>query len=134
MTTFSWGNAQQYSPLVLAYIGDGVHSAYVRARLAAGSTKNAHQLHMCAARFVRAEAQCAAVHKIMDKLTDKELSVYKRGRNAKSATAPKHADMAEYRHATGFEALIGYLYIDGQAQRLDYILDEAFKASEEIGG
>jgi ribonuclease-3 family protein len=117
-----------YNPLVLAYIGDSLYDVYVRSRLIAeNGDLSAHKLHVEAIRYVKAHGQSAAVLAIEDKLTEEELQVMKRGRNAKS-TPPKNADMTDYRYATGFEALIGYLYLEGKEDRLKEVLNMAYDA------
>lgn len=117
----------EYAPLVLAYIGDGVYEIYVRSRiLAENPDMPAHKLHKTVVGYVKAHAQCVSVHSIEELLTEKEEEIYKRGRNAKSNTSPKNADLTEYRHATGFECLIGYLYLCKEAERLEYLMDKAF--------
>ena len=88
----------------------------------------AYKLHKVAIGFVKAHAQSESIEHILPLLTDAEEEVYKRGRNAKSPTVPKNADVTEYRRATGFEALIGFLYLDGQSERLEYLMMNAFDA------
>lgn len=113
---------EQYSPLVLAYMGDAVYELYVRKMLVERANMQVDKLHKSAIKIVRAEAQCEAFKKIEDKLTEQEIAVYKRGRNAKSSV-PKHSSVIEYRIATGLEALIGYIYMSGDQNRLDYIMN-----------
>ena len=115
----------QYSPLVLAYIGDAVYELYIRNMLIQKGNVPVHKLHQQATQYVKAKAQSESLHIIESHLTEEELAVFKRGRNAKSATVPKNADMNEYRHATGFEALIGFLYLSGENERLRYLLELA---------
>lgn len=119
--------ASLYSPLVLAYIGDSVYELFTRKKvLAENSSMPAHKLHKENVKYVKAKAQSDAVERIEPVLSEKELSIYKRGRNAKSATVPKNADLADYRRATGFEALLGYLELSGQKERLLEIMELAF--------
>ena len=115
-------DANQYSPLVLAYLGDAVYELYVRKKLISIANMQVDKLHKAAVGYVKAEAQSEAYRKIEDLLTEQEIAVYKRGRNTKSAV-PKHATVADYRAATGLEALIGYIYILGDTERLDYIMN-----------
>lgn len=126
MTRFLFDDAKSYSPLVLAFIGDGVQNLYVRSRLVSEKKDKVHYLHKRASDFLRASGQRLAIDSIMEHLTEGEQTIYKRGRNAKSQTVPKNADVTDYRHATGFEALLGYLYIKGEEERLNLILDMAF--------
>ncbi len=114
--------AEQYSPLVLAYMGDAVYELYVRNMLISKANTQVDKLHKAAVKIVKAEAQCEAFRKIEDLLTEKEIAVFKRGRNTKSSV-PKHSSVAEYRTATGLEALIGYIYLTGDKNRLDYIMN-----------
>lgn len=121
-------NPSLYSPLVLAYIGDAVFEVYTRQKLLSiHPDMPAHKLHKENIRYVNAKAQSCGMEAVLPLLTELELSVYKRGRNAKSATVPKHADLADYRRATGFEALLGYLNLSGQAERLNDIMEKAFE-------
>lgn len=117
----------QYPPLVLAYIGDGVYEVYVRSRLLAENPElPAHKLHVLAIRRVKAHAQSNSMLTVEPMLSEEEEAVYKRGRNAKSATVPKNADVADYRRATGFEALVGFLYLKGEQNRLEEIMEAAY--------
>ena len=113
---------EQYSPLVLAYMGDVVYELYVRKMLVLKANTQVDKLHKSAVQIVKAEAQCEAFRKIEHELTEKEIAVFKRGRNTKSVV-PKHSSVAEYRTATGLEALIGYIYLTGDTNRLDYIMN-----------
>lgn len=117
----------QYAPLVLAYIGDGVYEVYVRSRLLAEAPDlPAHKLHKLATARVKAHAQSNSVQFLEPLFTEEELAAYKRGRNAKSATVPKHAELMDYRRATGLEAVIGYLYLKGDEKRLEQIMEQAY--------
>ena len=102
---------RSYSPLTLAYIGDGVYELIIRTILVKNGNCPVNRLHKKASSLVKAGAQSAIMEVIEEKLTPEELSVYRRGRNAHSPTMAKHATMADYRRATGFEALMGYLYL-----------------------
>lgn len=108
-------------PLTLAYIGDAVYEVYVRTYLIGTMKVPVHRLHVTSIKFVKAKAQSEIIHYIDDKLTDDEKDVVRRGRNAKSGTIPKNADITEYKYATGFEALFGYLYLKGRFERLDEV-------------
>jgi len=116
-----------YSPLVLAYIGDSVYEVFTRKKvLESNPNLPAHKLHKENVMYVKAEAQSNAMENIEPILTEQEIAIYKRGRNAKSATVPKNANLADYRRATGFEALIGFLELSGQYERLMEIMEIAF--------
>ena len=109
---------RSYSPLTLAYIGDGVYELIIRTILVKKGNCPVNRLHKKASSLVKAGAQSAIMEVIEEKLTPEELSVYRRGRNAHSPTMAKHATMADYRRATGFEALMGYLYLTDQMERM----------------
>jgi len=122
-------NAKLYSPLVLAYIGDSVYEVYVRERvLEANPAMPAYKLHKESVKYVKAAAQAKSIHEIEGILDEEELAAYKRGRNAKSPTVPKNADVTDDRCATGFEALIGYLHLSGKHERMTELMEKAFSA------
>ncbi len=110
---------QAISVLGLAHIGDGVYELLVRTWLCANGKTTSKGLHKETVSYVRAPAQARAVVKIMQKLTEAEQSVYKRGRNAKVNSVPKNADISDYHAATGLETLIGYLYLKGERDRIN---------------
>ena len=107
-----------YSPLTLAYIGDGIFDLIIRSLVVGKGNTSAHQLHRQTSKVVKAASQSAMIEKILPHLTKEEEAVYKRGRNAKSGTMAKNATMVDYRRATGFEALMGYLYLKNDFARL----------------
>ena len=107
-----------YSPLTLAYIGDGVYELVIRTILVKKANCPVNRLHKKASSLVKASAQSGMMEILEPLLTEEEKSVYRRGRNAHSATMAKHATMADYRRATGFEALMGYLYLSGRTERM----------------
>ena len=109
---------RNYSPLTLAYIGDGVYELVIRTILVKKGNCPVNRLQKKASSLVKAGAQSAIMEVIEEKLTPEELSVYRRGRNAHSPTMAKHATMADYRRATGFEALMGYLYLKEDYTRM----------------
>ena len=109
---------RSYAPLTLAYIGDGVYELIIRTILVKKGNCPVNRLHKKASSLVKAGAQSAIMEVIEEKLTPEELSVYRRGRNAHSPTMAKHATMADYRRATGFEALMGYLYLKEDYTRM----------------
>lgn len=120
-----------YSPLVLAYIGDGIYELMVRTVLVEQGNRQANTLHKKASSYVKASAQSAMILAIQEELTEEEEKIYKRGRNAKTVTMAKHASMHDYRHATGFEALMGYLYLTHQMRRM---IDLIKMGMERMGG
>lgn len=124
-------NPAQYSPLVLAYIGDGVYELFVRNRIVSQhQDMPPHKLHILSSSHVKAHAQSNSMTVIEQMLSQEELAIYKRGRNAKSATVPKNADVTDYRRATGFEALIGYLYLKSDTDRLNQLMELAYVNSD----
>lgn len=106
------------SPLTLAFIGDTVYDLLVREEIICNANRPANDLHSLAVKKVKASAQAKAVESIFDSLNEKEQAVFKRGRNAKSAHTAKNASTGDYHKATGLEALIGYLYLSGETQRI----------------
>lgn len=111
-------NITDYSPLTLAYIGDGIYEIVVRTVIVNEANRQVNKIHKAASNLVKAETQAKMIHLIMDDLTEEEVRIYKRGRNAKAVTRAKNASMSDYRTATGFEALMGWLYLTGQSERM----------------
>lgn len=107
-----------YSPLTLAYIGDGIYDLIIRTIYVKHGNSSVQRLHLHVSKIVKAPAQAALIDKIMPMLTEEEQQVYKRGRNAKSYSKAKNASVMEYRKATGFEALLGYLYLTENTKRI----------------
>jgi len=116
-------SAEQLSPLNLAYIGDAVYTLLVRTRLVAAANRPTGTLTSSANRVVRACQQSAAYYKLQPMLADDEAAILKRGRNAKTTHRAKNATVADYRNATGLEALFGYLYLTGRTNRLLELFD-----------
>lgn len=111
-----------YPPLTLAYIGDAVYELVIRTKVVSESMSQVNKLHKRSSYFVKAETQAKIIRLLMDELSESEISIYKRGRNAKSYTVAKNASVTEYRTATGFEALIGYLYLSGKSERMEELI------------
>ncbi|MBR1852937.1 MAG: ribonuclease III [Lachnospiraceae bacterium] len=107
-----------YSPLSLAYIGDGIYELIVRTVIVGQANRPTHELHKLTTQYVRAQAQAKILLSLREELTEEEADVARRGRNAKPYTTAKNASRADYHKATGFEALMGYLYLTGQTERL----------------
>lgn len=118
---------RRFNPLQLAYMGDAVCDVYVRRRLLEGSDAGTRALHRRAVEHVRAAAQSAALARVEGMLSGAEADIVRRGRNAKTHTAPRHADPLDYSRATAFEALLGYLYLSGDRERLDDLLRAAYE-------
>ena len=106
------------SPLVLAYIGDCVFDLIIKLRVAGGGNRQVHKLHEETSRYVQASAQSFMMRAMQEHLTAEEHAVYRRGRNAKSVSPAKNQSITDYRRATGFEALLGYLYLNQEYDRL----------------
>ena len=109
---------RSFSPLTLAYIGDAVYEIVIRTIIVEKGNAPVNKLHHKASSLVKAVAQKDAMGKILPLLTEEEEAVYKRGRNAKSYTSAKNASVIDYRIATGFEALMGFLYMMGRNERM----------------
>lgn len=111
------------SPLQLAYIGDSVYELLVRTYLVTKGI-SVKDLHKATTNYVKAKAQAKFVHELEEKLTEKEKLIIKKGRNAKSNTSPKNTDIIDYKYATGFECLFGYLYLMNQDERIKELFEE----------
>ena len=109
--------AKEFSPLVLAYIGDAVYELMIRSILVSRGNRPVNKLNKDATSLVKAGAQSEIVKLISDKLSEEEYTVFKRGRNSSPHTMAKNASMTDYKYATGFEALIGFLYLDNRCDR-----------------
>src|SRR5689334_929348 len=111
--------------LALAYLGDAVWEIIIRQHLLAQGEMKPDRLHKFATRYVKAKSQSDVLHVLLDGLSEEETAVVKRGRNAKSGSIPKNADVIDYRHATGFECLLGYLYLQGRHERIRELVGTA---------
>ena len=123
---YSEAEVRELSPLPLAYIGDACFEILVRSEIL-DVRKNPNKLHRESIRFVRAKSQRELFEKIEENLTEEEIKIFKRGRNAKSHTVPKNADPIDYRIATGVEALFGYLYLLKRYNRIREIFKEMIR-------
>ena len=115
-------NCNELNPLSLAFYGDSVYETFVRERLVRSGVGKPDRLHTEAVKFVCASYQAAAARKIEPLLSEKEADVFRRGRNASGVKAPKHADVLDYRLATGLEALIGYLALSNETERMNELM------------
>lgn len=111
--------------LVLAFVGDSVHTMAVRARLASTDGHKSGELHHMAIKEISARAQAVTVERLLPLLNEEESKIYKRAKNSKPKSLAKNADPEEYHKATGFEAVLGYLYLSGQTDRLSFLLEES---------
>ena len=125
-------DAGMYSPLVLAYMGDAVYELIIRTMVVNEGNIQVNKLHKRTSGLVKAEAQARLLMAIEEDLSEEEHAVYKRGRNAKSFSMAKNATMKDYRMATGFEALVGYLYLSEQQERLLALVSLGLKKIEAI--
>ena len=124
---------RQIPALNLAYVGDTVYDLYVRAYLIHTHPETVHNLHLLSAQMVCAQGQARAFFALEGMLTEEELAVYRRGRNAHSGTVPKNANVADYRVATGLETLLGHLWVLGREERIDQLMAVAVQVNEEAG-
>lgn len=115
--------ANALNPIVLAFVGDAVYSLFIREKLTFFTDCKTGELNKLATKKVNAVAQAESVSKILPVLNEEEIAIFKRARNAKKPTKAKHASVVEYNNATGFEAVIGYLYMIGELDRLNYLLN-----------
>ncbi|MBC5713528.1 ribonuclease III [Roseburia sp. BX1005] len=120
-----------YSPLTLAYIGDGIFDLVIRSIVVGRGNTRANELHHRTSHIVKAHTQAEMAEKLLPVLTETENDIYRRGRNAKSPTMAKNATMSDYRKATGFEALMGYLYLTDQFERIVFLVKEGLVAIGE---
>ena len=125
-TPISEKEASLLNALTLAYVGDAVHSLYVRNKLVISSDSKIDDLHKATSDVVKAETQARLAEKLFDSFTEQEQSVFLRGRNSSLRHKAKNQSAADYRKATGFEAVLGYLYLTGQTERLREILESTF--------
>ena len=121
---------ESYSPLTLAYIGDAVYEVVIRTLVISDGNTQVSKLHKRASYYVKANTQAELIKLLMEELTEEELHYYKRGRNAKSYTSAKNASIGDYRMATGFEALVGYLYLTNQSTRMIELVKDGLKLLE----
>jgi ribonuclease-3 family protein len=115
---------REYPAVVLAYIGDAVFELLVRNHIVASGKRKVKDIHLDTVGVVKAENQARVIRLIFSELSEEEQDIVKRGRNAKS-TPPKNADIGDYHMSTGFEALLGYLYMKGDEDRLLYLVNKA---------
>ena len=120
-------NVAEYSPLTLAYIGDCVYELIIRTNLVTAGNAPVNKLNKKASDLAKAATQAKIIETVMESLSEEEEAVYKRGRNAHSPTKAKNATTSDYRKATGFEALIGYLYLQKNFDRIMEIVRAGFE-------
>ena len=120
-----------YSPLTLAYIGDCIYDLVIRTVIVEKGNRTPNSLHKMTSKYVNAAAQAHLIEAMVEKLSEEELAIYKRGRNAKSYTSAKNASIEDYRKATGLEALCGYLYLLDRFERVTEIIREGMGELEK---
>ncbi|KAF1302610.1 MULTISPECIES: Mini-ribonuclease 3 [Enterococcus] len=125
---------KQLNGLALAYVGDAIYEVYIRDYLIDQGQTRPNQLHKLATHYVSAKAQAALIHAMQEEniLTEEEELFYRRGRNSKSYTSAKNADITTYRISTGFEALMGYLHLSKQTVRLEELIDWCIKKVRDM--
>ena len=117
-------DVRTYSPLAFAYIGDGVFDLIIRTIVVGRGNTQTNKLHYRTSHIVKAHTQAEMIQKLLPYLTEEEQNIYRRGRNANSSTVAKNATPSDYRKATGFEALLGYLYLTGDFERILFLVKE----------
>ena len=122
-TTIEPQKAKNLSPVTLAFVGDAVYSLYVREKLVLSTDFGTGELQKLTSATVSAHGQSELLEKIQPLFTEDENDIFKRGRNAKKSTRSKNASVAEYNRSTGFEAVLGYLYLTGRYQRIAELLE-----------
>lgn len=125
------GDVREYSPLTLAYMGDAVYELLIRTKVVTHGNAPVNKLNKKASQLAKAGAQSAMAEILAEYFTEEELSVYKRGRNAHSYTKAKNATTGDYRRATGFEAVFGYLYLKGDMLRISELFSLAMEEYKE---
>ncbi len=125
--------ARLMQPSVLAFIGDAVFNLFIRERLVIKEKGTSHKLHVLSTEYVKAASQSKISKALMDTFTEEETYIFRRGRNTKSTTIPKNAEVQDYKYATGFEALLGYLYLTKQTERLYKLMEQAADIIEAPG-
>lgn len=127
----SIGNPEKINTTALAYMGDAVYEVAVREFLLARGMDNVHKLHGLATKFVKASAQSHIIKTVFEELSEEEQKLVKRARNKKPVTTAKNADPLDYRWATAMEALTGYLYLSGDKERLDWLMNRAIEIIDD---
>ena len=130
-------DVQEYSPLALAYIGDCVYDLIIKTWIMSGGNRQVHKMHEDTSRYVQASAQSLMMRSMQEYMNQEEHAIYRRGRNAKSVSPAKNQSITDYRRATGFEALLGYLYLKKEYERLTELvkigLDSLLEKEEKNG-
>ncbi|MCI8709665.1 MAG: ribonuclease III [Dorea sp.] len=125
-------DVKEYSPLTLAYIGDSIFDLIMKSLVVNEGNQPVQKLHLRTSRFVQASAQSRMMRVLQEELTEEEHAVYKRGRNAKSVSPAKNQSVTDYRRATGFEALLGYLYLKKEWKRMLSLVKMGLESIEDV--
>ena len=128
---FDETTARNLNPQVLAFVGDGVYSLYIRHKMVCSQNIKGKDLHNHVTNYVKARGQSNFINKLLPLFTETEMSVFKRARNHKTLSSAKNASIVDYRRATGFEAVVGYLYLIGNMTRLNEILNMSIGEKDE---
>jgi len=128
---FTEKEARLLNPQVLAFVGDGVYSLYIRHKLIVNNDINGQKLHSEVVNFVKAKGQSNFIDKLLPVFTEDEMAVFKRGRNHKTLSQAKNANIIDYKRATGLEAVIGYLYLTNKIDRLNELLSLSIGENNE---
>ncbi|MCQ2532205.1 MAG: Mini-ribonuclease 3 [Saccharofermentans sp.] len=115
----------------LAYVGDSIYELYARCHVASRSASQSGKMHKLTVKYVSAAAQAKAIRAIEPELSEEELGYFRRGKNSNPPTMSKNASPVDYLYATGFEALLGYLFLENREDRLDYIIQKAFEVIDD---
>lgn len=121
---------REYNIKALAYVGDAVYELYVRKHIMRKSSEQVNKLHKKAIKYVSAKAQSYVIEQMMDSLEEELVDIFKRGRNAMANTIPKNTDVITYKISTGFEAVVGYLYLTDKNERLEKFIQDTFEIIE----
>ena len=125
---------KEYSPLALAYIGDSIYDLIIKSLVMNGGNQQVQKLHLKTSSYVQAKTQSLMMRTMQGQLTEEEHGIYKRGRNAKSVSPARNQSVTDYRRATGFEALLGYLYLKKEWKRLLDLVKIGLDSLEENDG
>ena len=123
-------NVNEIDSKALAYVGDAIYELYIREYIVNSSREQVSKMHRKTVKYVSAKAQAKIIENIMEELTEKEIDIFKRGRNAVANTIPKNTDVVTYKIATGFEGLVGYLYMAKENDRLQYLINKSIEIIE----
>ncbi len=123
-------NVNEIDSKALAYVGDAIYELYIREYIVNSSREQVSKMHRKTVKYVSAKAQAKIIENIMEELTEKEIDIFKRGRNAVANTIPKNTDVVTYKIATGFESLVGYLYMAKENDRLQYLINKSIEIIE----